>query len=117
MSEKEILKILKKIDKKLDGIDAKLKGKVSKDLGKKLGKQPIEKKSYKGLSGGIELLIKNKYFNKERKVKEVTLELKREGYHYPGNSVAKILARDFVKKKRKLTRINSKNLYKYVIRK
>ncbi len=117
MSEKEILNILKKINKRLDSIDAKLKGKVSKDLSKKLDKKSKKEKSYKGLSGGIELLIENNFFNKEKEPKEVTLELKREGYHYAGNVVARALARDFVKKKRKLTRIQSKNLYKYVIRK
>lgn len=117
MSEKEILKILKKIDKKLDGIKIILKGKVYKDLGKKIGKRSETKKSYEGLSGGIKLLIKNNYFNKEREVKEVILELKREGYHYAVSSVAKALSRDFVKGKRKLTRMQSKNIYKYVIRK
>ncbi|MEX2060857.1 MAG: hypothetical protein WD966_07375, partial [Nitrosopumilaceae archaeon] len=55
--------------------------------------------------GGIQLLIDNDFFNKEREVKEVISELKREGYGYPPESIAKSLSRDFVHKKRKHKRL------------
>lgn len=72
---------------------------------------------YKGLSGGIQLIIDNGFFKKQREVKEVISELKREGYHYSNESIAKILSRDFAHTKRILTRVKSGRNYKYAIRK
>jgi hypothetical protein len=72
---------------------------------------------YDGLVGGIQLLIDNNFFNKERAVKEVIFELKREGYGYSPESIAKSLSRDFVHTKRKLTRLKNGRNYKYMIRK
>jgi len=49
---------------------------------------------YRGLSGGIQFIIDNGFFNKQREVKEVISELKREGYHYSNESIAKLVPED-----------------------
>ena len=79
----------------------------------------VEKKNanYNGLSGGIRLLINNKFFDKTKEVHEVILELEKRGYHYPKESIAKLLRIDFTTKQRLLNKIKDGKNYKYVIRK
>lgn len=72
--------------------------------------------NYEGLSGGIQLIIDNGFLNTPKDVVEIISELKRENYHYPKESIRKIVSVDFTKKKRILTRVRENNLYKYVVR-
>ena len=75
------------------------------------------KSDYSGLVGGIQLLVDNGFFSNPKLLKEIVKELKVKNYHYSQASVSKILARDFVRKKRILNRIKEGVNYKYVIRK
>jgi len=86
-------------------------------LNKKVKKTIKTDGKYDGLGGGIQLLIDNSFFNTPKNVPDIVLELKRETYHYPTESVRALLSRDFTKKKRILTRIQENKKYKYVIRK
>lgn len=74
-------------------------------------------KDYEGLTGGIHLLINNKFFSEPKKLSEVITELKRENYHYGIGPIAKALSVGFTKKKKLLTRFKDGKNYKYVIRK
>ena len=80
-------------------------------------KKQLPKINFKGLSGGINLLIKNQFFNSPKSVEETRVDLAREGYHYSRPSVDKLLRIDFVKNKKILTRIKEGKLWKYVLRK
>jgi len=101
-----------KIEKRLQKIEKAVftKPRVSK-------KQDKSSDGYDGLSGGIRLLIHNGFFKKPKELKEIFAELKRENYHYSKASISKILARDFVKKAKTLTRIKEGKYFKYVLRK
>lgn len=94
--------------------------KIEKILFNKQSRKKIESKTtnkYEGLTGGIVFLIDNRFFDKPRLVTEIIEELKKEGYHYGRQAVDILLRRDFVKKKKKLTRNKDDKLWKYVIRK
>ena len=83
-------------------------------------KLPEKKKGsqyYKGATGGIRLLIDDGFFKTPKSVKEIILELKREGYHYPDTSIFKILSVDFTNREKTLNRIREGRIFKYVIRK
>jgi len=82
-----------------------------------VGNKTKKQKKYSGLSGGIDLLIDNNFLNKPKDVNEIVSELKRENFHYPKNSIGKILSVDFTKKKRILTRIKEDKVFSYVVRK
>ncbi|NIP62105.1 MAG: hypothetical protein GWN01_11990 [Nitrosopumilaceae archaeon] len=92
---------------------------------KKLEKEvfgPSKRKSkssskYKGLVGGINLLIDNGFFNKPKLVTEVKDELNREGYFHSIQSIDTILRRDLVKRKRTLNRVKEDGVWQYAIRK
>lgn len=107
MDEEKILETLKDHEERI------------RNLEQYLPKQKIKEKieSYKGLSGGINLLINNNYFNELRSLGEVLEELKREGYHHSKGSLAKMLSVNFVKKKKILTRLKEGKVWKYVLRK
>lgn len=77
----------------------------------------VSKKSYKGLAGGIRLLIDNGFLNEPKSVKEIMAELKREGYHHPIASLSKILSVNFTKNQKLLSRIKEDKCWKYVLRK
>ncbi len=77
----------------------------------------ISKKSYKGLAGGIRLLIDNGFFNEPQSVKEIMAELKREGYHNSQAGVASTLSVTFIKSQKVLNRIDENKVWKYMMRK
>jgi len=60
--------------------------------------------TFKGLNGGIDLLIKNGFLDKPKKFGAIFQELKRENYHYGKGAVAKALSVHFVNKMKILTR-------------
>jgi len=103
----DILEKLEDHEKRISKIERLIS---SKKAPKKLG-------DYKGLSGGIRLLIDNGFFNELKSIKETQDELKKEGYHYPIASIAKMLSIDFMKNQKILTRIKEERVWKYVIRK
>lgn len=114
----KILELLENIYNKLEDIEKMERGVTTLKKGTIKTKNKIVKnkiKQYKGLTGGINFLIDNQFFNKLCSVSEVIIELKREGYHYSIKSVDKIL-RDF-HTKRILTRFQEDKKWKYVIRK
>ena len=94
--------------------------KIEKILFNNQSRKKIESKTtnkYEGLTGGIAFLIDNSFFDNPKLVTEIMEELKKEGYYYGRQAVDILLRRDFVKKKKILTREKIENLWKYVIRK
>ena len=91
----------------------------TKQTGKKDEKKPAPSNAsnFKGLTGGIELLISQGFFTTPKAVKEITAELKREGYFHQRQAVDKILRISFVLKKKILKRIEDKKIWHYVLRK
>jgi len=79
--------------------------------------KPKEQQEFKGLSGGIEYLISKGFLDAPKSVKEIQGELKKEGYHYPYNSINKLLSVDFMEKQKRLTRVKEGKVWKYVLRK
>jgi len=73
--------------------------------------------NYKGLTGGINFLIDHGFFKKLVPVSDVHKELKKEGYVYSLQAVDTILRRDFVHKKKILTRDKENGVWKYALRK
>lgn len=108
MNDKELHNTLKDIKSRLE----KIENVVFKN--KKVKKE--KDSDYTGLSGGIRLIIDNKFLNKPKDVSEIVSEMKRENFHYPKESIRKMLSADFTKKKRILTRIKEGKVFKYVIR-
>ncbi len=83
-------------------------------------KKPVIKKTedkYKGLIGGLTLLIDNGFFKKPVLVNEVQDELKKEGYFSLIQSTDTLLRRSFVKRRKALTRLKVDGVWQYVIRK
>lgn len=78
--------------------------------------QSFSDSNFKGLKGGIELLISQGFLDNPKNAKEVTEELKKEGYFNQKEAVDTALRRDFVLKKKTLTRIKQDKLWHYVIR-
>ncbi len=72
---------------------------------------------YKGLRGGIQLLIDNGFFNKPVLVTEVQDELQKEGYYSPIQSTDVLLRRDMVNRQKILTRLKVDGIWQYVLRK
>jgi len=104
----EVKKIMQNHEKRI----SKLEKAIFVEKAKPKGQQ-----EFKGLSGGIGYLISKGFLGTPKSVKEVQEELRKEGYHYPYDSVSKLLSVDFMTKQKILTRIKEHNLWKYVIRK
>jgi predicted nuclease with TOPRIM domain len=75
------------------------------------------KKRYKGLAGGIRLLIDNGFFSSPKDLNEIIAELKREGYYNSKAGVASTLSETFTKSQKVLNRIEENKVWKYVVRK
>ena len=100
------------LDRRLQEVERKLVGKATR-----LVVEPEGEKSYSGLKGGITLLMEEHFFDVPKSLDETIKQLAVKGYHHQNGAVQAALARDFMKKKRMLTRITEANKYKYVIRK
>lgn len=72
---------------------------------------------YGGLKGGINSIIKDGFISIPRSRDEIHTELARLGYHYSRAAMQTALNRDFMKKKRLITRIKEGKIYKYVVKK
>ena len=83
-------------------------------------KKPTIKKAdekYKGLTGGLTLLLENGFFKKPVLVTEVQDELKKEGYFSSIQATDTLLRRSMVKRRKVLTRVKVDGVWQYVIRK
>ncbi len=80
-------------------------------------KKEVKRKSYSGASGGISLLLDEKFLDSPKSVKEIETEMIRQGYHYPQSTISKLLAVNFMRNSKKITRIKEDKKWKYVIRK
>lgn len=76
-----------------------------------------EHSKYKGLTGGITFLVDSGFFNTLHSSREIHEELKKEGYVYRVEAVDTILRRDFVFRKKILSRTREDNIWKYGLRK
>lgn len=114
METEEIKKEFEKIRERLKNLEER---NSQNEKEPKENKPRIKNANYKGLSGGIRFLIEKEFLNPPKSVKEIQEELKREGYHYPYESVDKLLRVDFHKKNKILNRIKEEKVWKYVIRK
>lgn len=84
---------------------------------KKVGVKKEKSDNYKGVGGGIRLLIDNDFFSKPKSLGDIKKELEREGYYPSKETLSTALRRDFVKTKKVLTRIEQEDGWGYVIRK
>lgn len=86
-------------------------------FGSKSSSKQSSVNEYKGLIGGLNLLIDNGFFKKTKLVTEVQDELQNEGYYHPLQSTDTRLRRDMVKRKKILTRVKVDGVWQYVLRK
>jgi len=103
----------------IEGLDRRLQ-----EVEKKLARKPTAtvaeqggQKSYSGLKGGVTLLMDERFFDVPKSLDETMKQLAVKGYHHQNGAVQAALARDFMKKRRMLTRIKEDDKYKYVVRK
>jgi len=108
--------VKREIEKTLDGFEKRLE-KLEKAVFAQKGKTTPPSSEYKGLVGGINFLIDNGFFKKLRTKNEVYQELRKEGYYHRSQAVDTILRRDFVGKKKILTRDQQDGIWKYILRK
>jgi hypothetical protein len=79
--------------------------------------KPKDQNDFRGLVGGIRFLISRNFLSTPKTVNEILDELKKEGYHYPYDSVNKIVSVNLMQKQKILTRVKEDNVWKYVLRK
>jgi len=79
-------------------------------------KESKTKTSFKGLSGGIEFLIQESFFNTERTLKEIHDELIKNGYHYPKTSLPSVLI-SLVRKKQIARILGRDKMWHYILTK
>ena len=81
--------------------------------------KPIKNKenNYKGLTGGINLLIKNKFFDKPKSVAKVQNKLNDVGYFYPIESTDSQLRDRTIRDKKNFTRLKIDKKWNYVVKK
>lgn len=108
MNEQEIKRILEDHEERIKRLEGKKSSEKTKD---------IKTENFKGLAGGIRLLIKNNFLNKPKTLNEIMTELKREGYHYTKAGISSTLSETFMKNKKILNRFREDKSWKYVIRK
>ena len=102
--------------KKIKDIEARVKKIEIYLFGSSPKKSPKKADAYKGLSGGLRLLIENNFFKKPKLVTEVQDELKKEGYYYSIQATDVNLRKSLVNRKKILTRIKVSGVWQYVLR-
>lgn len=103
-------KKIKKLEKRISKLEKAVFGTVNSSMKSKANQ-------YKGLVGGLNLLIENGFFKKPVMVTEVQDELQKEGYYNPIQSTDTVLRRDMVNRKKILTRLKVDGIWQYVRRK
>lgn len=109
MSGEEITKRLEELERRI--------AELEKFVGDEKSEPKKASSNYRGLMGGIQKLMDEKFLDSPKKVVEINEELKRNGYHYPAGSVDKILRVDLLRKRNVLTRVKEAGIYKYAIKK
>lgn len=127
MDNNLVIKKLEALEMRLDNMEKILlefrsfieKPKLEKTKSTQDDKKNLESSNrpYKGIVGGVQFLIDNNFLNQLRSMREIYEELKREGYYYPLQSVDTTLRRDFVSRKKILSRQQVDGVWKYVLRK
>ena len=69
--------------------------------------------NFKGIKGGIQLLMRNKFFNEPKSVNEIIDEMKKNGFVYDRSSIKNILRKDFLENNL-LQKIPEDTKWKYV---
>ncbi|MDG6934415.1 MAG: hypothetical protein JRN68_06920 [Nitrososphaerota archaeon] len=108
--DKELKEIIDKIDQRLTDLENAVFNHETKQLG-------IKKANYKGLAGGLRLLLDNGFFDQPRSIDEIIIELNKKGYYNTRSGVASTLLLTFCGKKRALTRLKIGRKLTYVKRK
>lgn len=91
---------------------------TSQDLNTKQSTESVIKNNnYTGLTGGIQFLIDDGFFNNLQSVKATQIKLKTENYHYEAATITQILTKTFANKRKVLKRIKDGGIWKFVIRK
>ena len=107
-----------RILKRLNDLESRVEKLEAMSSPRKTNESIKSKKGSEGLQGGIQLLVDNGFFAKQRTSSEVKAELDREAYFYSIQTVTKALTRDFTKRKQILTRVkNEEGTWVYAIRK
>jgi len=108
----KILKILQKLDARIETVEKKLESSkpdsTSKSKSKKVSRKP------KSLTSLIIELKDSGYFDKPKTVREITEKLQQQGWHYPHASLTHPLQR--LLRKRAIGRIAVKGKWAYVKR-
>lgn len=104
------------VNKALEELSQRLK-KVENVVFVENQKGKIQKRDYKGLAGGIRLLIDNKFLDQPKTLESIIAELNREGYYNTYAGVASTLSVTFVNSQKALSRIKQDNKWAYVRRK
>ncbi len=87
-------------------------------------KEPVAKpvttaevESFGGLSGGVNLILKEGFLITPKSVGDVQKELERRGYYHSFEAIATLLRRDFMKRRQILTRVEKEGKWYYVLKK
>jgi hypothetical protein len=72
--------------------------------------------NYKGLAGGLRMLMDNKFFDQPKTMEEIVKELNREGYYNTYAGVASTLYMTFVRNQKVLNRIKQEGKWAYARR-
>jgi len=109
-------KTMKDILERLEKLEARVSSLLEAQRRPSEKPMPV-KEEFKGLAGGISLLIKNGFLNTPRPVGEIQKELERLGYYHQAGAIRTALNRDFMKKKQILTRIMKDAKWHYILKK
>ncbi len=111
----DVKKAMEEMDSRLREVEKFIA--KSKDTAHRKEGKAEDAEDYGGLKGGINSIIKDGFINTPRSRDEIHTELARLGYHYSRAAMQTALNRDFMKKKRLITRIKEGKIYKYVVKK
>lgn len=106
---------IRKIIERLDDLEARVSS--LENYVKPLMRKPAAPRKFEGLSGGINKLIDEGFFDAPRSLKEVIEEMRRLGYYYAVPAISTALSRDFMQRKGILTRTGKRGNWKYVLKK
>ena len=76
-----------------------------------------EVQSFGGLSGGVNLILKEGFLNTPKSVDDIQKELERRGYYHSFEAIATLLRRDFMKRRQILTSVEKDGKWYYVNKK
>lgn len=104
------------LNKRMDELEARV-AKLEGNNSLEEGGEKQQATNYKGLAGGLRLLMNNKFFDQPKTMEDIIAELNREGYYNTYAGVASTLSMTFVRSQKVLTRIKQEGKWAYVKRK